>query len=299
MATLRDTIKEITRKHLEENNGLLLGQAITAVGFVNGTVPDCRNIVELPMCDAAGAGIAVGAALSGRRPIFVVRYQDFITIGLSPIVNYAAKSKELFGKGTPIFIRLIADESVGAGPVHSGKLHGLFLQFPGLKVCAPITPLEYQYCWEEFMADDCPYIISEHRASFDNSEEMIDTCDISAKITLFGVSAARFNMYKAQQLLSAEGITCNTMNIRWLKPLNIPYITTEFGLVVDTGFENGGAAQHIAYKIMEESGTRVFALGLKDASVGCTPATVNQTPSAEKIVSKVKEILLTRSYRIE
>ena len=51
--TVAETIKEITRRHLEENHSLLFGQAITAVGWVNNTVPNCRNIVELPMSDVS------------------------------------------------------------------------------------------------------------------------------------------------------------------------------------------------------------------------------------------------------
>ncbi len=61
--TVADTIREITRTHLTQQNGLLLGQAVTAVGWVNHTVPDCTGIIELSMSDVAGAGIAVGAAL--------------------------------------------------------------------------------------------------------------------------------------------------------------------------------------------------------------------------------------------
>ena len=93
--TVADTIREITRRHLTENNGLLLGESITAVGWVNNTVPNCTGIVELPMTDVAGAGIAAGAALAGRRPIFVIRFQDFLILNGSPLIFYAAKSKEL------------------------------------------------------------------------------------------------------------------------------------------------------------------------------------------------------------
>ena len=73
MANLRETIKEISRNHLEKNNGVLLGQALTAVGWVNGTVPNCKGVLELSMADVAGAGITVGTAIVGRRPIFVIR----------------------------------------------------------------------------------------------------------------------------------------------------------------------------------------------------------------------------------
>ena len=65
--TVADTIKAITRNHLENHNGLLFGQAITAVGWVNNTVPDCRGIVEFPMSDVSNMGIACGAADDGRH----------------------------------------------------------------------------------------------------------------------------------------------------------------------------------------------------------------------------------------
>jgi pyruvate/2-oxoglutarate/acetoin dehydrogenase E1 component len=292
---LKETIKELTRTHLVKNRGMLLGQSISAVGWVNGTVPDCENIIELPMCDVAGSGIAVGAALSGRRPILVIRFQDFVTLGMSPIVNYAAKAKEFFGVGVPILVRLIADEGKGLGPVHSGKFHGLFLQFPGLKICTPITPNEYTYCWNQFMSDDCPYIFSEHRASYENIGEIMDHLMPEADITLYGVSIARMNLQVAQQLLYKEGIKCNVFNILWLKPLRLSvfeqYFKPKFGLVVDTGFENGGTSEHIAYKIMTSTKQKVEAFGLKDYSVGCTPETYNLTPSPEQIVDRVKNIL--------
>ena len=139
--TVAETIREISRKHLEENNGILLGECISAVGWVNNTVPNCKGIVELPMTDVAGAGIAVGAAMVGRRPIFVIRFQDFLSLNGSPLINYAAKSKDLHGRSTPIFIRALASE--GLGPVHSGVLHSVFMHFPGFRVVSPMTPREY------------------------------------------------------------------------------------------------------------------------------------------------------------
>ena len=96
--TTAETIKKITRNHLTNDNGLLLGQCVTAVGWIGGTVPDCEGIIEIPMTDVAGPGFAVGCALVGRRPIFVVRYQGFMWYNASSIVNYAAKSMQVWGK---------------------------------------------------------------------------------------------------------------------------------------------------------------------------------------------------------
>src|SRR5262245_31819038 len=103
--TTASVIRDVTRWHLTENDGLLMGQCITAVGWIGGTVPDdlpltdwksnagkrATGIVELPMTDVAAPAIAVGAALMGRRPIFVVRYQGFMWYNASSLVNYAGR----------------------------------------------------------------------------------------------------------------------------------------------------------------------------------------------------------------
>src|SRR3989344_8618042 len=141
----RDVIKRISEEHLKKNNGLLLGQCLTAVGWVGHTIPELtekEGLVELSMADVAGGGIAVGAALSGRRPIYIVRYQGFQWYNAPMILNYAAKSKELWGVACPVFIRSIAMEG-GIGPVASNSHHSIYTRMPGIAVCAPMSPTEY------------------------------------------------------------------------------------------------------------------------------------------------------------
>lgn len=298
--TVAETIKEISREHLCKNNGLLLGQALTAVGWVNNTVPDCPGIIELSMADVAGSGIAVGVALSGRRPIFVLRFQDFLLLNGSVIVNYAAKTKEFFGKGTPIFVRAIASEGKGVGPVHSGKLHSIFMHFPGFRVCSPMTPREYEEAWQVFMEHDDPMIVSEHRCSFNNREEMPDIIRNDAQISIYAISSARFNVSEAARILEKEGIKCNIIHIMWLKPflvterLREPLRCSKAGLVVDSGFEIAGASESIAYSLMWETGIPVKALGLYDKSVGVTFETENLTPDANRIAKMVRGIYAER-----
>lgn len=294
--TVAETIKEISRRHLCENNGLLLGQALTAVGWVNNTVPDCPGIIELSMADVAGSGIAVGAALAGRRPIFVLRFQDFLFLNGSIIVNYAAKTKEFFAKGTPIFVRAIATEGKGAGPVHSGKLHSIFMHFPGFYVCSPMTPKEYEEVWRIFMGQDDPMVVSEHRCSFNNAEEMPDIIRDDADITIYAISAARFNVNIAAEALEQDGIKCNIVHIIWLKPFILtdrllrPLKQSKAGIVVDSGFQIAGASQAIAYELMFETGIPVKALGLYDRSVGVTLETENLTPDANRIAEIARHL---------
>ncbi len=293
--TVAETIKEVTRRHLEENGGILLGQCISAVGWVNGTVPDTKGIIEFPMSDVAGAGIAVGAAMVGKRPIFVVRFQDFLILNGSPLLNYAAKCKELHGRSAPVFIRALASE--GLGPVHSGVLHSVFMHFPGLRVCSPMTPGEYEQAWRVFMKYDDPMYVSEHRDSFNNTVEMADIVYDQADITLFVVSSPRFAVDEAARLLGKEGITCNIVHILWLKPFEItekylePLRISELGLVIDSSFEICGASRSIAYELSDVSGYPVKALGLEDHTKCLCEPYQNKAPDANRIYDNVMDIL--------
>lgn len=293
--TLAETIKEISKKHLEENNGLLLGQCISAIGWVNGTVPNVKGIIELPMTDVAGAGIAVGAAMVGRRPIFVVRFQDFMILNSSPFVNYAAKVKELHGRSAPVFIRALASE--GMGPVHSGIMHSVFMHFPGFRIASPMTPDEYRETWRVFMENDDPVFVSEYRGSFNNTDELEDVICKNADITVYAISYPRFALRKASEMLAREGIKCNIVNIVWLKPLEmtdryiIPLNQTKLGLVIDASFEICGAARSIAYELSDITGHPVKALGLSDNTKCLCPPYRNEAPDAVKIYDTVKKIV--------
>ena len=289
--TVAETIKEITRIHLTKNNGILLGESITAVGWVNNTVPDCKNIVDLPMTDVAGAGIAVGTSLVGRRPIFVIRFQDFLILNGSPLIFYAAKLKELHGKTAPVLVRAIGAENYG--PVHSGVIHSIFMHFPGFRVCSPITPEEYKEAWKAYMENDDPMIVSEHRLSYQNKNEFSDIIKKDADITLYAVSAARLQIEKAAEMLEAKGIICNIIHILWLKPLKLtdkmisPLRQTKLGLVIDPGHEIAGASQSIAYELNQLTGCRVKALGLLDRTKCLCHPLKNATPNSERICDTV------------
>ncbi len=297
MATTAETIRELTRNHLERSNGLLLGQCVRAVGWIGGTVPDCRNIVELPTTDIAGAAFAVGCALAGRRPIFVVRYQGFMWLNASPLVNYAAKSKEVWGTSCPVFIRALGMEGSGVGHTASNCFHALFMHSPGIPVAAPMTPGEYRQVWNTFMQKDLPLYVSEHRRSFSLSDEMADIIDSASRITIIAISAARLNAIEAHQILRQQGIHADLFHVVWLKPFSptehvlASLKKTGFGIVIDSGFEIAGAARSLAYELMHQSGARVYALGLPDAVCGASPRRENITPSAGTIVSYVSTVL--------
>jgi len=91
--TVAETIKFLSKRLIDSNKGIIIGQCLSAVGWVQNTVPaQKKGIVELPMTDVAGAGFAVGASLANIRPIFILRFQSFLWLNASPLINHAAKA---------------------------------------------------------------------------------------------------------------------------------------------------------------------------------------------------------------
>lgn len=296
--TVRDTIKEITRKHLAEGKGKCYGQCLTAVGWVGGTLPEMYEkdgMVEFSMADVAGGAIATGIALAGGRPIYVVRYQGFQWYNLASVVNYAAKSKEIWNRPCPIFVRSIAMEG-GVGPVAGSSHHSMAQRMPGIKVAAPMTPGEYQYVYDCFMNDDEPYYISEHRKSYDNTEELENIILPNADFTIFPISITRLEMKKLTELAKQENIHLNIIHQLWIKPFivedkwKIALDNSKFGgLVTDDDYVEGTASS-IANELSLTSGKKVWTLGLEPRTAGFHPSVDNLPPSAEQIIEKLKQI---------
>lgn len=293
--SLGETIREIIREHLEENNGILLGECVSDPGGVAGTIPDSRNVIDLPMTETAGADLAVGCALAGRRPIFVVRFQDFMLMNGGPFISFAAPNKYIHGIPAPVFIRALANDGFDA--THSNVLHSQFMHFPGIGVCAPVTPKEYRQVWDEFMHNDMPVYVSEYRDVFSNTEELEEVTQEDACITVFGVSVCRMHIRTAQKLLQQEGIRINIRDILWLKPFHADECgkileKVPLGLVVDPGHVICGASESFAYEMMMQyPGSRVEALGIKDTFKTTNPNYYNEVPSAEMIADKVRQMI--------
>ena len=261
MMNVRDTIKDITRKHLLDKKVFCFGQCLTAVGWVGGTLPKlCEEdgMVEVTTADVANGGFVVGAGLQGTRPIYVVRYQGFQWYNAPIILNYACKSKEIWNIPCPIFIRSIAMEG-GIGPVAGSSHHSLYHRMPGVKILSPMTPKEFQFCYEKFMEDDDVYYISEHRRSYDNELETENIIHENADFTLIPFSVTRFNAIEAQRILEGKGYKINIIHQLWIKPFELKNNWLKAinnskygGLVLDDDYEEG-VASSIAHTIMIKS----------------------------------------------
>jgi pyruvate/2-oxoglutarate/acetoin dehydrogenase E1 component len=297
--TVRETIKNTILNHLKKNDGLILGQCLSAVGWVGGTIPELtekEGVIELSMADVANGGIVVGAGLSNRRPIYVIRYQGFNWFNAPIILNYACKSKELWDVPCPIFIRGIAMEG-SIGPVAGSSHHSLYYRMPGVKIISPMTPKEYNLAYKSFMNEEEVYYVSEHRASYDNKKELADFLSNDVDIIIFSISITRFEAQKVRDILEKENLKIGIANILWIKPFEIKkkWLQTlknsKFGgIILDDDYESG-VASDMAYKLMKLSKKKVEVMGLKNKSAGFSRKSDNLPPNKEEIITKIKEII--------
>jgi hypothetical protein len=294
---LREVIRETIRVHLVENHGFVMGQCLTAVGWVGGTLPELyeeNGMVEISMADVAGGGFAVGAALAGKRPMYVIRYQGFNWFNAPIIINYACKSKEIWGRPCPMFIRSIAMEG-GIGPVAGSSHHSIYYRMPGIKILSPMTPGEYIISYKRFMSEDDVYYISEHRGAFPNKEELPDIFYDNPDYVLFPISITRFaSQAAANEILIEYGIKVAVFHVFQIKPFSPTLASLSClknskygGCVLDDDYVDG-IAKVLAMDLALCTGVIPNTLGLENKTAGFTSETDNLPPSKEKI----KEFIL-------
>ena len=231
-----------------------------------------------------------------KRPIYVIRYQGFNWYNAPMIVNYACKSKEIWKIPCPMLIRGIAMEG-GIGPVAGSSHHSLYYRMPGIKITSPMTPNEYKKTYKYFMKNNDVVYVSEHRASYDNRQELKDIIEKNCDLVIFAISITRFEAYKAYKILKEKNIRISIINLFWLKPLKIKkyYIdllkSSKFGgLVLDDDYPDG-IAKSISNDLSNISGKKVRALGLKNKSAGFYQKVDNLPPNSKEIVKSVLKIL--------
>ena len=184
----------------------------------------------------------------------------------------------------------------GIGPVAGSSHHSIYQRMPNVKILAPMTPKEYEFAYNQFMEDDDVYYISEHRKSYDNTEELTNTIHDKADITLFPISITRFAAEEARVELEKIGLKVNVIHQLWIKPFVFhknwidALKNSKFGgVLLDDDYEEG-AASSIAHKMMLDSNQPVRTLCIEHRTAGFYPSVDNLPPNKEKIISFVKEV---------
>ena len=286
------------------------------LGVTKGLMPEFGRdrVLDTPISESAFVGAAAGAAATGLRPVAELMFVDFMGVCFDQIYNQAGKFRYMFGGKavTPLVVRTMYGAGFRAASQHSQCLYPVFTHIPGLKVVIPSSPYEAKGLLIQSIRDDDPVIFFEHKAMYDDEEEVPDEAYTipfgEANLTREGddvtiVAIGRMVGFanQAADALESEGVTCNVVDPRTTSPLDEETIlecVEETGrlVVVDESSPRCNMASDISALVSE----RAFG-ALKAPIVRVTPPHTPVPfapeledafiPSPDKIAAAVRQVL--------
>ena len=276
--TYRAAIIEALREEMRADpRVIILGEDVGAAGGVfkqtEGLFAEfgTERVIDTPISESGAFGIAVGAAMTGLRPVFEVMFCDFLTLVMDQLVNQAAKvhymSNGLFS--VPLVLRTTMGTGANLGPQHSQSLYAWTAHVPGLKVVVPSTAYDAKGLYRSALRDDNPVLIFEDRLLYNTKSPIPEEpfavpfgrCDVKragSDITIVAVGRMVHAALAAATRLAEHGLDTEVVDPRSLVPLDVEGLVrsvrkTNRVLVVDGGHRKYGAAAEIAATLSEEA----------------------------------------------
>lgn len=269
-AGIRDALKRDPRVFLMgEDVGRYGGCYGVSMGLLEEFGPE--RIRDAPLSELGFTGLGIGAAMNGMRPIVEIMTVNFSMLAFDQIVNNAATIRHMSGGqfGVPIVIRMATGAGRQLAAQHSHSLENLYAHVPGLKVLTPATLEDARGMLWTALEDPDPVLIFEHVMLYNVSGELaadagavpIDKAAIrragkDVSILTYGGSLPK--ALAAAGELSAQGIECEVIDLRTLRPLDDETILasvrkTRRAVIVDEGWRSGSISAEISARIMENA----------------------------------------------
>ncbi|HEY8409393.1 MAG TPA: alpha-ketoacid dehydrogenase subunit beta [Gaiellaceae bacterium] len=271
----RTALREALDEELAADDRVVFfGEDVAIAGGVFAVTPGLyekygpERVFDTPISELALAGAAFGAAITGLRPIVEIMFGDFLTLVMDSIVNQATKYWFLTGEQVPV--PLVMRSVVGAGgrfgAIHSQMPASWFMGVPGLKIVAPSNPADAKGLLRSAIRDDNPVLFFEHKrlygVSGDVDGELVPLGSArvareGSDMTIVSAMNTVHESLKAADLLVADGIEAEVIDLRTLRPLDIPTVLasvqkTNRIVVVEEGPLTGGWAGEVLARLTEE-----------------------------------------------
>lgn len=299
---------------------VLFGEDVAAAGGPFGVARGLldkfgpERVRDTPISEAAIVGAAVGAAMTGLKPVVEVMFMDFVTLAMDALVNQAAKARFMFGGqfSLPMVVRMPHGGGISAGPQHSQCLEGWLAHVPGLKVVCPSNIPDAYALTRAAIADADPVIVVENKSLYALKGELPDTPTQVAigeaatvrpgrDVTIVTYGAMVPVAISAATALAREGLEIEVIDLRSLQPWDEAAVLTSLArthrlVVVHEAVEAFGPGAEIAARMADIGFDELDAPIVRVGAPYMPPPFATNLeerfrPNAERIITAVRRVM--------
>lgn len=230
-----------------------------------------NRVIDTPLSEAGFVGLGVGAAIAGQRPVVEMLFIDFLMLAMDQVVNQAAKYRFMSGgEGrVPLVIRTQGGAGNSLAGQHSQSLEALLYHIPGLKVVMPATPADAKGLLVAAIRDEDPVIFIEHKQLYMTEGEVeedpyliplgeADVKRAGTDVVLVSWSHMTVKSLQAAELLAAEGVSVEVIDLRTLTPMDIATVVESVRrigrlVIAQEAVRRGGIGSDIAAMVYEQA----------------------------------------------
>ncbi|MFK8079134.1 MAG: alpha-ketoacid dehydrogenase subunit beta [Granulosicoccus sp.] len=319
--TLSQAVNEaLTEEMRRDDTVFIIGEDVAEAGtpfkVLAGLVEEfgTSRVVDTPISEPGFMGIAVGAAMTGTRPVVDLMFGDFLFLVMDQLCNQAAKAHYMSGGKlrVPLVLRTNLGATRRSAAQHSQSLHALTAHIPGLKVALPSSAYEAKGLMKTAIRDNNPVVIFEDKLMYQmkapvpEEEFLIPFGEANVRrqgtdITLIGTSSMVQVADEAAELLAAEGISVEVIDPRTIVPLDEETLLqsvrkTSRAIVIDEGHQNYGVTAEIASRLNEKAfyylDAPVLRMGAMDVPVPFSPVLEDLTvPTPESVAANARKLV--------
>lgn len=273
-----------------------------------------QRVIDTPISELGFSGIGVGSAMIGNRPIIEFMTFNFALVGIDQIINNAAKIRQMSGGqfNCPIVFRGPTASAGQLAATHSQAFESWYANCPGLKVVVPSNPNDAKGLLKAAIRDDDPVIFMESEQMYGDKGEVpegeytipLGVAEIKREgkdVTIVSFGKIIKEAYKAADILEKEGISCEIIDLRTVKPLDKEAIITSVKktnrlIVLEEAWPFGNVATEITYIVQSEAFDHLDAPVIK-INTADTPAPYSPVllaewlPNHEDVIKAVKKVL--------
>jgi pyruvate dehydrogenase E1 component beta subunit len=273
-----------------------------------------RRIVDTPISETGFAGLGIGAAMVGLRPIIEFMTYSFSLVAIDQIVNNAANMRYMSGGqfAVPMVFRGSSGIAGGLGATHSHRLEAWYSQIPGLTVLMPATPADAKGLLKSAIRSDDPVVFIENEVLYGDKGEVPDgehlvpigKADIKrpgSDVTLITYSRSLRPTLAAAQKLEEEGIDAEVIDLRSIRPLDLETLLTSVvkthrAVIVEENWPycgvGAGISDRITQRVFDELDAPIRRVATKDSPIPYSRALeASMLPSVDRIVAQVHDVL--------